>query len=336
MRKPVLSTKTTEERKVDSKGFESMKLLKKGNHEIFVKPERGRGHGENQGRTHGDNQGRGRGENQGRDNGDNNGRVGIADNQERFNGENQYRGRSGNQGRGFADNEERFRGGMRISIVVVVRIMPDRPDQMERVEVAGGKVINWNVYRVLGVLATSRSIAVQRIGESPILFQTPWKFIEEVNSLNPLLICLFENEGVHIDSHWSPGIRMKCIFGNFSCRKHGIQLKYNFCIYFSWKVVDIVASAPSRTTAARVVVDCVVRAWRIKFTTSKSDDCVVICLFLDEVFPSSQVQEVDLDERLEKANPTLSVKEDNDTTNAKVQGSNLSSGWVQDPIYFNK
>ncbi|KAF9604511.1 hypothetical protein IFM89_019509 [Coptis chinensis] len=37
MRKPVLSTKTTEERKVDSKGFESMKLLKKGNHEIFVK-----------------------------------------------------------------------------------------------------------------------------------------------------------------------------------------------------------------------------------------------------------------------------------------------------------
>ncbi|KAF9626319.1 hypothetical protein IFM89_032168 [Coptis chinensis] len=37
MRKPVLSMKTTEERKVDSKGFESMNLLKKGNHEIFVK-----------------------------------------------------------------------------------------------------------------------------------------------------------------------------------------------------------------------------------------------------------------------------------------------------------
>ncbi|KAG6473011.1 protein phosphatase 2C 51-like [Zingiber officinale] len=34
----------------------------------------------------------------------------------------------------------------------------DRPDEMERVEAAGGRVINWEGYRVLGVLATSRSI----------------------------------------------------------------------------------------------------------------------------------------------------------------------------------
>ncbi|XP_066362206.1 protein phosphatase 2C 51-like [Miscanthus floridulus] len=34
----------------------------------------------------------------------------------------------------------------------------DRPDEMQRVEAAGGRVINWNGYRVLGVLATSRSI----------------------------------------------------------------------------------------------------------------------------------------------------------------------------------
>ncbi|OVA05728.1 Protein phosphatase 2C (PP2C)-like domain [Macleaya cordata] len=35
---------------------------------------------------------------------------------------------------------------------------PDRPDELERVEAAGGRVINWNGSRVLGVLATSRSI----------------------------------------------------------------------------------------------------------------------------------------------------------------------------------
>ncbi|EYU25210.1 hypothetical protein ABFS82_06G022700 [Erythranthe guttata] len=35
---------------------------------------------------------------------------------------------------------------------------PDRPDELERIEVCGGKVINWNGQRVLGVLATSRSI----------------------------------------------------------------------------------------------------------------------------------------------------------------------------------
>ncbi|TKY71023.1 phosphatase 2C 8 [Spatholobus suberectus] len=35
---------------------------------------------------------------------------------------------------------------------------PDRPDEKERIEAAGGRVINWNGNRVLGVLATSRSI----------------------------------------------------------------------------------------------------------------------------------------------------------------------------------
>lgn len=36
--------------------------------------------------------------------------------------------------------------------------IPDRPDEKERVETAGGRVIDWNGCRVLGVLATSRSI----------------------------------------------------------------------------------------------------------------------------------------------------------------------------------
>lgn len=35
---------------------------------------------------------------------------------------------------------------------------PDLPDERDRIEAAGGRVINWNGNRVLGVLATSRSI----------------------------------------------------------------------------------------------------------------------------------------------------------------------------------
>ncbi|KAL6132164.1 hypothetical protein ACLB2K_070535 [Fragaria x ananassa] len=38
---------------------------------------------------------------------------------------------------------------------------PDRADELERIEAAGGRVINWNGSRVLGVLATSRSIGDQ-------------------------------------------------------------------------------------------------------------------------------------------------------------------------------
>ncbi|XP_062232192.1 protein phosphatase 2C 51-like [Phragmites australis] len=48
------------------------------------------------------------------------------------------------------------RGG--VAVPLSTDHKPDRPDELERVEAAGGRVINWNGYRVLGVLATSRSI----------------------------------------------------------------------------------------------------------------------------------------------------------------------------------
>nr|GMD81098.1 probable protein phosphatase 2C 51 [Ipomoea batatas] len=38
---------------------------------------------------------------------------------------------------------------------------PDREDELDRIESSGGKVLNWNGHRVLGVLATSRSIGDQ-------------------------------------------------------------------------------------------------------------------------------------------------------------------------------
>ncbi|GMI96306.1 highly ABA-induced PP2C gene 3 [Hibiscus trionum] len=48
------------------------------------------------------------------------------------------------------------RGG--VAMALSLDHKPDRPDELERVEAAGGRVINWNGHRVLGVLATSRSI----------------------------------------------------------------------------------------------------------------------------------------------------------------------------------
>ena len=54
------------------------------------------------------------------------------------------------------------------------------------------------------------------------------------------------------------------------------------------EAVDIVASAPGRSTAARALVDCAIRAWRLKYPTSKNDDCAVVCLFLENVPASSE------------------------------------------------
>ncbi|WOL11964.1 putative protein phosphatase 2C 33 isoform X1 [Canna indica] len=46
-------------------------------------------------------------------------------------------------------------------------------------------------------------------------------------------------------------------------------------------VVDIVASAPARSSAAQLLVEWAVKAWRFKYPTSRIDDCAVVCLFLN-------------------------------------------------------
>uniref|UniRef100_M1BK89 Protein phosphatase-2c n=1 Tax=Solanum tuberosum TaxID=4113 RepID=M1BK89_SOLTU len=47
------------------------------------------------------------------------------------------------------------------------------------------------------------------------------------------------------------------------------------------EVVEIVSSAPTRASAARILVDSAAREWKTKYPTSKMDDCAVVCLFLD-------------------------------------------------------
>lgn len=45
--------------------------------------------------------------------------------------------------------------------------------------------------------------------------------------------------------------------------------------------MQIVSSAPSRSSAARILVNSAAREWTSKYPTSKMDDCAVVCLFLD-------------------------------------------------------
>ncbi|KAK3123792.1 hypothetical protein QOZ80_8AG0636100 [Eleusine coracana subsp. coracana] len=105
---------------------------------------------------------------------------------------------------------------------------------------------------------------------------------------------------VWLPNNDSPGLAMARAFGDFCLKDYGLisvpEISYRrlsendeFIILATdgvWDVlsnkeaVDIVASAPSRATAARALVDCAVRSWRLKFPTSKSDDCAVVCLFL--------------------------------------------------------
>ncbi|XP_073312776.1 probable protein phosphatase 2C 6 isoform X1 [Primulina huaijiensis] len=109
----------------------------------------------------------------------------------------------------------------------------------------------------------------------------------------------------------SPGLAMARAFGDFCLKDFGlismpdvyhrhITERDEFVILATdgvWDVlsnkeaVDIVASAPSRGTAARALVDCATRAWKLKYPTSKNDDCAVVCLFLEHMHAASTPKE---------------------------------------------
>ncbi|XP_074578169.1 putative protein phosphatase 2C 66 [Curcuma longa] len=111
----------------------------------------------------------------------------------------------------------------------------------------------------------------------------------------------------------SPGLAMSRAFGDFCLKDYGLisvpDISYHrltdkdkFIILATdgvWDVlsnkeaVDIVSSAPTRATAARALVDCAVQSWRLKFPTSKIDDCAVVCLFFEKQSSTDQFQKVD-------------------------------------------
>ncbi|XP_068669511.1 probable protein phosphatase 2C 1 [Aristolochia californica] len=99
----------------------------------------------------------------------------------------------------------------------------------------------------------------------------------------------------------APGLAMARAFGDFCLKDYGVisipefshrvlTEKDQFVVLASdgvWdvlsneQVVEIVSMVPSRSSAARVLVDAAVQEWKLKYPTSKIDDCAVICMYLD-------------------------------------------------------
>ncbi|XP_059283069.1 probable protein phosphatase 2C 6 [Lycium ferocissimum] len=135
----------------------------------------------------------------------------------------------------------------------------------------------------------------------------------------------------------SPGLAMARAFGDFCLKDFGLisvpDVYYHhitegdeFVLLATdgvWDVlsnkeaVDIVASAPSRATAGRALVDCATRAWRLKYPTSKNDDCAVVCLYLDTT-PVPDVKGIEGQNKLTNS-PEVEIK-----TNT-IDGNKLTS-----------
>ncbi|CAL0328317.1 unnamed protein product [Lupinus luteus] len=107
-----------------------------------------------------------------------------------------------------------------------------------------------------------------------------------------------------------PGLAMSRGFGDFCIKDYGListpDVFYRkltkqdefvvlatdgvWDVLSNLEVINIVASAPRRSIAAKMLVKRAVRAWRYKYHGFMADDCAAICLFLDEQPVSSQSQ----------------------------------------------
>jgi hypothetical protein len=55
------------------------------------------------------------------------------------------------------------------------------------------------------------------------------------------------------------------------------------------EVMELIASAPTRATAACTLVEGAIRVWQLKYPSAKIDDCAVACIYLDDpTVPISQ------------------------------------------------
>ncbi|CAK7353052.1 unnamed protein product [Dovyalis caffra] len=128
---------------------------------------------------------------------------------------------------------------------------------------------------------------------------------ERIRKCNGRVLALKEEPHIHrvwLPHEDSPGLAMSRAFGDFLLKNHGIialpdischrvTSKDQFIVLASdgvWdvlsnkEVVSIVAAADSEQGAAKAVVQAATAAWKRKFTSSKVDDCTVVCLFLQK------------------------------------------------------
>lgn len=91
------------------------------------------------------------------------------------------------------------------------------------------------------------------------------------------------------------------------------------------EVINIVASAPRRSIAAKLLVKRAVRAWRYKYPGSKVDDCAAVCLFLDDQ-PLLSHSQSSMCRKSRHRSKHLHRNEDTETVDGKV-GVELDEEW---------
>ncbi|KAL7229942.1 hypothetical protein ACSBR2_008481 [Camellia fascicularis] len=93
---------------------------------------------------------------------------------------------------------------------------PDRPDELERIEGAGGRVIDWNGPRVLGVLSTSRSIGDHNL--KPFVIPKPEIIVSKRTSADEFLILATDGLWDVVSNEVACQVVRRCLDGRIKRR----------------------------------------------------------------------------------------------------------------------
>ncbi|KAD2021892.1 hypothetical protein E3N88_42002 [Mikania micrantha] len=102
---------------------------------------------------------------------------------------------------------------------------PDRHDELERIERSGGAVIDWNGQRVMGVLATSRSIGDRQF--YPYIIAKPEVTVNKREDEDEFIILASDGLWDVISNDLACHVVRKCLDGRIICRKNSQETNDN-------------------------------------------------------------------------------------------------------------
>ncbi|KAF0919546.1 hypothetical protein E2562_029772 [Oryza meyeriana var. granulata] len=143
---------------------------------------------------------------------------------------------------------------------------PDRPDEMERVEAAGGRVINWNGYRILGVLATSRSIGDYYL--KPYVIAEPEVTVMDRTDKDEFLILASDGLWDVVSNEVACKIARNCLSGR-AASKYPESVSGSTAADAAALLVELAISRGSKDNISVVVVE--LRRLKSRTTASKEN-----------------------------------------------------------------
>ncbi|KAJ4822622.1 hypothetical protein Tsubulata_020953 [Turnera subulata] len=130
---------------------------------------------------------------------------------------------------------------------------PDRPEELERVEAAGGRVINWNGHRVLGVLATSRSIGDQFL--KPFVISKPDVIVNKRTQEDEFLILASDGLWDVITNEVACQVVRRCLGGRMRRKSQDIVSESSRAAEAAAVLAELAMARGSRDNISVIVIE---------------------------------------------------------------------------------